>query len=121
MNRSVLGKSKMTFTVFYKIILRVLSIAAIIVLLYGAVTNIICLKESIENRHDFFMRIFFIIANIITAAFFIFLFFKPEKLVPCSMVSIIYAIPNLIDNGSIGIGYFMLILFCLSLYIQGFF
>lgn len=123
MQKNVNGKNKMTFSSFYRLILRILSVVAIITLLYGAIRNFIYLKDTMGTltRHIFFSSLFFAILNIITVVCFFILLFRPDKLAPLSMVSIFYGIPNLIDNGDVAIGYFMLILFCLSLFVQGFF
>ncbi|MBO4319222.1 MAG: hypothetical protein J5857_02010 [Treponema sp.] len=109
---------KISFSIFYEKTVRILSIIAIIVLLRGAIWNIIALKQSPTTIGD----IAFTILNLVTAFCFGILIIKPNKLSFCSMISIVYAIPNLLlEPEETGIGYFMFILFLISLYAQDFF
>ncbi|MBP5359271.1 MAG: hypothetical protein J6Y69_08820 [Treponema sp.] len=109
---------KISFSSFYEKTVRVLSFVAIIVLLRGAIWNIIALKQSSVTIEE----IAFTILNLITASCFGILLVKPEKLAFCATISIVYAILNLIlSPPDIGIGFFMFILFLVSLYAQDFF
>ncbi len=115
------GKS---FTAFYKTCLKVLSVIAIVVLAKTTIERIHWVAISELNFHDVFWGIFFCVFNAITILCFAFLFFFPDKLPLYAMVSLIYGLANILNskqNGEVGIGFSMLLLFFLSLWVQGFF
>ncbi len=107
-----------SFSILYKSAIKVLSIVAIVVLVRGTVWNIFTFYEQPRN----FSALFFIVLNILTALCFVFLYFRPDKLSLFAMISIVYSIPNLIaKQENVGIGYFMFMLFVMSLYVLNFF
>ena len=109
---------KISFSSFYEKTVRILSSVAIIVLLRGAIWNIIALKQTPKTIED----IAFTIINLITIFCFGILIIKPNKLSFCALISIVFALPNLLlKSGNIGIGFFMFVLFIMSLYAQDFF
>lgn len=107
-----------SFSSFYAKAVRILSFIAIIVLIRGAVQNLLALKHVPVTP----WIVIFISLNLITAFCFGILLVKPEKLAFCATISIVYAILNLIlSPPDMGIGFFMFILFLVSLYAQDFF